>query len=145
MVSATIDTKQILKALQSLPKNIQKNVMTGAVRAGANVVKDEAKARVRVSKDGQKYGKYPHKAGNLKASIGVTKRKSPKGVFIFSVSPRKGTRNDGFYGRFIELGTSKMSAKPFLRPAAEASVNKTLEAAKDYMAQRIPSEVAKAR
>ena len=107
--------------------------MVGAVRAGANVVKDEAQARVRV------------KTGNLKASIGLTKRKAPKGVYVFSVSPRKGTRNDGFYGRFIELGTSKMSAKPFLRPAAEAKTQETLEAAKAYIAERLPLEVAKAR
>lgn len=133
-IEATFDVKEVMKALHNLPINIQKNVMTGATRASAKVVSDEAKRLA------------PTKSGALKKSIGITKRRSKnRNIISFSVSPRKGGRNDGFYGRFIELGTSKMSAKPFLRPALEKSVEETLQASKDYIAKRLPEEVAKAR
>lgn len=132
-ISSTIDAKKLLQALNELPINIQRNVMNGATRAGAKVVSDEAKRLV------------PIKYGRLKKSIGIIKRRAKRGETTFSVSPRRGGRNDGFYGRFIELGTSKMSAKPFLRPALEKSVNEVLKASKEYIADRLPKEVAKAK
>lgn len=132
-INGEIDTKQLLRALEKLPINIQKNVMVGATRASAKVVSDEAKRLV------------PIDNGRLKKSIGVIKRKTRKGITTFSVSPRKGGKSDAFYGRFIELGTSKMIAKPFLRPALEKSVDETLKASKKYIQERLPKEVAKAR
>jgi len=132
-ISSSIDTKKLLKALKKLPINIQKNVMVGSTRAGAKVVSDEAKRLA------------PSKRGVLKKSIGITKRKTKRGITTFSVSPRKGGRNNGFYGRFIELGTSKMIARPFLRPALEKSVDEVLVASKKYIEKRLPKEVAKAK
>jgi len=132
-IHGEIDAKQLLKALDKLPFNIQKNVMVGSTRAGAKVVSDEAKRLV------------PVRYGRLKKSIGLTKRKSSVGEVDFSVSPRKGGKNNGFYGRFIELGTSKMIARPFLRPALEKSVDEVLIASKKYIQERLPKEVAKAK
>ncbi len=132
-ISYNIDSKKLLKALKKLPLNIERNVMVGATRAGAKVVSDEAKRLV------------PVKLGRLKKSIGITKRKTRRGITTFSVSPRKGAKLDGFYGRFIELGTSKMTAKPFLRPALEKSVDEVLRASKEYIAKRLPKEVAKVK
>ena len=57
----------------------------------------------------------------------------------------QGGKNDGFYGRFIELGTSKMTAKPFLRPALESSQDEVLQKTKEYIANRLPQEVEKAK
>lgn len=134
MVEATFEIAKVMKALETLPINIQKNIMTGATRASANVVSNEAKRLVPVDE------------GTLKKSIGITKRKSKnKSIVSFSVSPRKGGKNDGFYGIFIELGTSKMVAKPFLRPAADNTLEETLQASKDYISKRLPEEVAKAK
>lgn len=132
-VSSSIDNKKLLKALKTLPLNIQRNVMTGSTRAGAKVVSDEAKRLV------------PVRYGRLKKSIGIIKRKAKRGMTIFSISPRRGGKNDGFYGKFIELGTSKMIARPFLRPALEMSVDEVLIASKKYIDERLPKEVAKAR
>jgi len=132
-ISATFDTKALLKTLNTLPQNIQKNVMTGAIRAGANVVRDEARRRV------------PKKTGTLAKSIISMQRKAKQGEIKFSVTPSKGGKNSGWYAQFIEFGTSKMSAKPFLRPAFEQSNNESLEASKKYIAERIPKELAKAK
>lgn len=136
-ISGKIEMKQVLKALKKLPINIQKNVMVGATRASATVVSDEAKHIL--------YQKTLIKTGGLWESVGVTKRKSLAGTVRFSVSPRKGGKNHGFIGRFMELGTSKMVAKPFLRPALEKSVDEVLKASKDYIAKRLPKEVVKAK
>ena len=38
-----------------------------------------------------------------------------------------GWTEDAFYGRFLENGTSKMSARPHLRPAYEAKKNEVLQ------------------
>jgi HK97 gp10 family phage protein len=43
----------------------------------------------------------------------------------------------------VEFGTSKMSPKPFMRPAFEAKKNEAVDAIRDYLAKRIPEEVAK--
>ena len=132
-INGEIDSKQLLRALEKLPFNIEKNIIVGSTRAGAKVVSDEARRLV------------PVRYGALKKSIGVLKRKSKRGEITFGVSPRKGGKHNGFYGRFIELGTSKMIARPFLRPALEKSVNEVLQASKKYIEVRIPKEVAKAR
>ena len=133
-ISANIDGKSLIKALSALPKNIQKNVMVGAIRAGANVIRDEARIRV------------PKKTKDLaKSIVSIKRRAETKNQVKFSVTPSKGKNKAGWRAHFIEFGNSKMSAKPFLRPAFEASENKSLDAAKDYIAKRIPQEVAKAK
>jgi HK97 gp10 family phage protein len=133
-ISANIDGKSLLKALSAFPKNIQNNVMTGAIRAGANVIRDEARLRA------------PKKTKALaKSIVSIKRRAEVRNQVKFSVTPAKGKNKAGWRAHFIEFGTSKMSAKPFLRPAFEVSENKSLDAAKDYIAKRIPQEVAKAR
>lgn len=159
MIESTINgTNDLLKALKQFPQNIQKNVMTGAVRAGCKPLVEAARRNV------------PVDTGNLKKSIGINKRKvRDKTKLRFSVSPRrldsldfKGLKEDkgyrakvrmlqeqkkagGFYAHMIEFGTSKMPAQPFMRPAFENQDNQSIEAAKEYMAKRIDKEVEKAK
>lgn len=144
-ISGDISGNELLKALQQFPKNIQKNVMIGAIRASANVVRD--RARELVVKD----------TGNLKKSIVSIQRsnrlafnqfsmmKGNENTITFSVTPSKGGKNSGWYAHFIEFGTSKQVAQPFLRPAFEQSQDDCLIKAKEYIAKRIPEEVAKAK
>ena len=133
-IEATINTEALLKALNQFPKNIQNNVLVGAVRAGAKPLVDAARANV------------PVDTGNLKKSIGINrKRTKDKSTVWFTVSPRKGEPNDGFYGHMIEFGTSKIAAQPFMRPAFEAQDNQSIEATKKYIAERIDKEVEKAK
>jgi HK97 gp10 family phage protein len=134
MISANIDNKKLLESLKQFPINIQKNVITGAVRAGAKPILTAAKANV------------PVDTGNLKKSLGTTKRKTEdKNIVRFSISPRRGGNSDGFYGHMIEFGTSKMVAQPFLRPAFENQDNESIKAVSEYLAKRIDKEIEKAR
>lgn len=125
---------KVLSSLKILPENIQKNVMSGAIRAGCKPLVKEAKLNA------------PEDKGTLKKSIGITKRKTKNKHFNwYSVSPRRGGKYDAFYAHMVENGTSKMPAQPFLRPAFENQDKESIEAAKEYMRKRIPKEIEKAR
>ncbi|MFK5937723.1 MAG: HK97 gp10 family phage protein [Sulfurimonas sp.] len=124
--------EEILRKLNKLPEKVMKNVVVGAIRASAKPIIEEAKRLV------------PVRTGRLKKSIGVVKRKSKdKDIVIFSISPRKTKHLNGWYGRFIEDGTSKMAPHPFFRPAYEKEGENTIEFAKKYMRKRIDKELAK--
>lgn len=140
------------KALKQFPKNVQKNIMRGAVRAGAAPIVQEAKSNV--AKD----------TGNLEKSIGVvTGKPKNKNFTRVWVTPRVVTRSksyklkdgtkwkitgtvaDGWYAHFKEFGTVNMPADPFMRPAYENKGEEAIKATKDYLAKRIDKEVQKAR
>jgi len=106
-VKVKMNAEEIVMNLEKLEKKIQRKFVRKAMREGAKVLLNEARARV------------PVRTGNLKKSLGINTR-TKKGNIEMYVSPRKGGKYDGYYGLFVELGTKKMSARPFLRPAFEA-------------------------
>lgn len=123
--------QDILKKLKTLPERVQKNVLTGGIRAGAAAIAKEAKAKV------------PKSSGELKKSIGVVKRKSrDKTIVSFTVAPRL-KKDHGFLAHFHEFGTSTMAATPFMRPAYESRGAEAIDVTKQYMTKRIDKEVAK--
>lgn len=132
-ISYDINSKALMGVLKTLPKNIQKNVMTGAIRASANVIRDEARRLV------------PKDSRNLEKSIVSIQRKALNGEIIFSVTPSRKGKYDGWYAHFIEFGTVKQTAQPFLRPAFETMQDEALQAAKVYIQERIPEEIFKAK
>lgn len=144
--------KELRAALLELPKGIAKNVLRGAVGAGAAVVRVEAKNRAPQHTGSVSQGHPP--PGTLKKAIYQKqikeKSNSQQQTFFVGVRQGKHSRNskkgllDAFYARFIEFGTSKMSAKPFMRPAFEAKKEAAVQAIKKYMETRIPDEVEKA-
>ena len=131
MVDVKVDMGDLLKKLRTLPEKVQKNVLTGAVRAGAKPIVKEAKRLV------------PVRTGNLKKSIGVNKRRTVGTVVRFSISPRKGGKYDGYYGAFVEFGTKKMAPRPFMRPAFEAKGEESIDAVREYIAKRLEKELKK--
>jgi len=87
----------------------------------ARVVAEDARRRVPVGKSrvAKRGGKdwTAREAGALKASIRVVRLHgdSKRNVRIYAGSRKV------FYARFVEYGTRKMKAKPYLRPALNAS------------------------
>ena len=144
--------KELRAALLELPKGIARNVLRGAVGAGAAVVRVEAKARAPLYTGTVAAGHPP--PGTLKKAIyqKQIREKSNDQQQTFFVGVRQGrhARNskkgllDAFYGRFIEFGTSKYVAHPFMRPAFDTKKEAAVQAIKDYLAKRIPEEVDKA-
>lgn len=76
--------------LQSLPANVEKNIMRSALRAGANVFKDDVKANI------------PVESGELRRSVRVSTR--AKGGTV-TASLKVGGKK-AFYWRFVEFGTA---------------------------------------
>jgi HK97 gp10 family phage protein len=57
----------------------------------------------------------PVRTGKLKESITVSGVRTQDGVKYVAVGPSK----EAYYGKFLELGTVKMRAKPFMAPGYE--------------------------
>ena len=66
----------------------------------------------------------PVRTGKLKQSITVSRVKTKDGVKRVEVGPDK----DGYYGKFVEFGTVKMKANPFMSRGYETSKEEAMEA-----------------
>lgn len=146
--------RELQVALKQLPQNIGRNVLRGAVSAGATVVRNEAKQRARVYTGKVSAGHPP--PGTLKRSIYQKQKRelssAVQQTFIVGIRKGKKYRNQGkkgnmsmdaFYASMVEFGTSKMAARPYLRPAFEAKKEQAVSAIKAYLEKRIPEEAAK--
>lgn len=80
-----------------------------AAAEGARIVRDEAKRRA------------PRLSGRLRDSIGIRPGETVAGSATYVVFAGV------FYATFVEYGTSKTSARPFLRPAIDAMRGRVLE------------------
>lgn len=154
--------EELRRALRMLPENVQKNVLASATQKGAIVIRDDARPRVPVLQQADPR----RKAGALRDAVRATrgKRNGSVGsafVYVRMLTKKaiakfkrgraaaglrvKGAANpdDPFYWRFVEFGTSKMAARPFLRPAFEAKKIDAAERIKDALREGIEKEAAK--
>ncbi|MFT0167482.1 HK97-gp10 family putative phage morphogenesis protein [Paraburkholderia mimosarum] len=107
-------------AIESLSQVASESVLRQATVAGARVIFEEVKLRAPVGDATWESGKQKRYPGFLRDSIllAYDKERSAEGLrATYLVTWSK----DAFYGRFLEYGTSKMAANPFLRPAYDAS------------------------
>ncbi|MFC5524018.1 HK97-gp10 family putative phage morphogenesis protein [Polaromonas jejuensis] len=146
--------KELQAALKELPDRIAKNVLRGSVNAGASVITNEVQTRAPVYTGEVSQGHPP--PGTLKRAVYQKQIRELSGQLkqTFYVGVRKGKQyqkqgkkgnlsQDAWYAKFVEFGTSKMAARPFMRPAFEAKKSEAVEAIKAYLEKRIPEEVAK--
>lgn len=133
------------KKLADFPDKIARNILSGAIRAGAVVIQKEARQLAPKSDAPHKLGKGSKaveiQPGTLKKSIKVrlAPRKSRERPIEYWVYVSKKT----WYWKFVEFGTSKMSQKPFMRPAFDAQKIAATEAIRAYLAARIEKEATK--
>lgn len=108
------EAKKNAKALNNpnTPENISKNIV---VRSGKNKAKDDVMMRVGILGGAKDMSKYGEIKGAGKGNHG----------------------GDTFYWRFLEFGTSKMQAKPFMRSAMmskqQQAFDKTVQKAKQEL------------
>lgn len=135
MISVEFNFSKIAAKLDSITKAAEEGVRPAA-QAGAQVFYDEVKQRVPVSAKPHKSGKKTYNPGTLRKAIyqAFADKESGEGVAKYRISWNK---THAFYGRFVEFGTSKMVAKPFLRPAYDAARAKALEAVQERMAAEV--------
>lgn len=149
---------ELYRTLQDLPVKIERNVVRGALRAGAVEIRDTARSRA------------PVLTGALRDSIRVSMR-VVGGKVVANITaggkPNKKGR-DAYYAHMVEFGTKPhdikpknrkslfvaglfkeivhhqgAKARPFLRPAFDGKWRDAVEAAADYMRARIPRELEK--
>ncbi|MHB1167353.1 MAG: HK97-gp10 family putative phage morphogenesis protein [Carboxydocellales bacterium] len=94
-----------------------------ALKAGGKVLQKAASEKAQAHRSSKS---KKHLADNIKIS-GIRRR---NGVKYVLVGPDKGDDDEFFYGKFLEWGTSKMPAQPFMGPAAAESKNDVVGAMK---------------
>ena len=145
MISAKVNGIPELKAaLAGLVPKLRRQALRNALAAGARLVRDEARRRAPVL---QPTLRAPYrKPGTVRNAVSVrtskvARRAGDVGVFV-NVRPAKrgqrGAKNpkDPFYWRFLEFGTKKMAARPFLRAGARRLAD-ALEAFKRVIGPQI--------
>lgn len=152
--------------LQELPVKMEKNVLRGAMRAGANVIRLAARAMAPVgppSSYTQRYGAYE---GALRDSIRVTTRArggEVKASVVAGGETRRGA--DVFYAHWVEYGTRPHTIRartarglffggsyvasvehpgarprPFMRPALDSQAEAAVVAAAEYIRLRLATK-----
>jgi len=142
---------ELQKTLNALPDRLGKKVVMQALRKAANVIKKDAQQRVRVLSEPTQF----RNPGTVKKAIKVRKSKQDKyGVYV-GVKPLnvkkimsfKGNSannpNDPFYWWQLEFGNVNMPAFPFLRPAFDANVSKSISEFESYAKDRVVQEAEK--
>ena len=148
--------KELDQALKQLPDRLARNGLRASVYAGAKVVRDEAKRRA--PKAVKALGTDQPPPGTLKRSVIMKQIRELSGQDrqTFFVTVRHGKKyrkqgkkgnlsQDAWYWRFIEFGTRKMAAMPFLRPALEAKRHEAAQAMKMRLRQRIEKHASELR
>lgn len=109
------------RRLKELDRRTTGNILRKALRAGINVLKEEARKRV------------PVRTGKLKKGIHVTVSLKKRG----DCRAKLGMKRKVAYGVPVELGTSHSAAKPFLRPAADTKGKDAVNAFADRLKEEI--------
>lgn len=127
-IAMEVDTKEIERKLKQLPKKVGRSVILKSARAGARVITKEQKATA------------PTESGTLKKSIALkTKPAGKSAKFVHTVSII--IRPAAWYWFFVEFGTSKQSANPFLRAAFDAKKKQAAETHKKKLLELINQAV----
>ncbi|WP_422101908.1 HK97-gp10 family putative phage morphogenesis protein [Vreelandella sp.] len=122
--------------LKQLTRAENDRVRRQGARAGAGVVRDEARRRA------------PKRSGKLaKNIVAVTAKVSENSRATAGVRVReRGKASDpsnAFYWKFIELGTSKLPPAPFIRPAFDAVEQQAGDAAIEKITQALDKVLTK--
>jgi HK97 gp10 family phage protein len=131
--------RELAQALKELGPRVGRKHLRGSVAKGATLIRTEARNLA------------PVDTGEMRKDIQVKRERSPDNVASYSVFVRSGKRSrlagrardidkDSWYWKFIELGTVKMAAKPFLRPAFESRKEEAVDAIGAELDKRIQAE-----
>lgn len=146
--------KELGERMQNLSRDINKRVATAATASAARVVRNATKANIDALQLVD--------TGNMRAAVAVQKSKRTQLTSEHRVGVKSGggyragdiaggkTSDvkaaksgagrlgvDAYYWRFLEFGTVKRPASPFLRPGFENNKNKAVEEMKKVLERRI--------
>ncbi|WP_313465640.1 HK97-gp10 family putative phage morphogenesis protein [Stenotrophomonas sp.] len=129
----------LLSSLRDLPSALQSKTLQSGMRRGGNLIRDDARSRVARASgflstqivvrkaSARERGRAGLSKGDAYLVVGVKTAK----VARYARTKRNHRRKRAgklyeksgwaYYWRFLEFGTRKMAAKPFLTPAAESN------------------------
>lgn len=120
---------ELEKVLKALPGELAKRDLNTSLRKGANHMRDAAQAKV------------PIDEGDLKDSLKVQKQKADNSEEVkLTLSPSK---PKGFHAHFVEFGTVKNPAQPFMRPAFDETKGEATKIIIDYLANKVTKTAIK--
>lgn len=154
--------KEIGEKLRMLSTKMNREIIRKAVRAGANVIKDEMKRRVPVDsgelRDNIISTAHPMKNGEgFEAVVGVRYRRKvaaksrgrfgrKSGKWNKDASLAPSTEDPGVYARFVELGRpnqkghTHQAAQPFMRPAFDTKADEAARTIAASIDQQLKDE-----
>lgn len=104
------------RVLDDLPRKLSARLLTRALRKGANVLRKEARRRA------------PKRSGNLRRSIRIRISKAQRRGLAGAAGVQVYVSRGAFYGAFLEFGSARQPAHPFLRPAFDATDSAMVDA-----------------
>ena len=119
--------QEMVKRLREMKNRMAARHLMKSVMPGAEIVRDAAAANAP-----RRQG-APRKAGHLADNIVIKVQKRGKSQAIVLVGPSA----DHFWGHFLEFGTAKMPAQPWLRPALENNLNAVAGAVRFELRSRL--------
>ena len=138
-MASTEGFAELAKRMRELPDLLARKSLRGAVNAGASVIKKEAQLRApkltgALAKNF--YQKQIREASTVLSQTFYVGVRSGLARYAKNKANKKAGRagkvykDSGatFYWKFVEFGTSKMPARPFLRPAFESRKNEAVDA-----------------
>lgn len=141
---------EIVRKLRAVPLRVGRNAMRRALRKGANVIRDAARSNAKALDDNltreaiwKNITTQGMGARRQRQVGGVGMR---VGVLGGAKAGRGGEGNPGgdtWYFRLVELGTSKMAARPFLRTAMASQAEKSLSTTVEAMQTEMDKELRK--
>lgn len=122
----------LTSALDKYEQRVKQQALLSGVAEAARIIYDEV--RLNAVRGGPSFP--DRQSGELEKNVyrAYVPEASTAERKVYIVGAR--SRSKAFYWRFLEMGTSKMAAQPFIRPAA-AHLSRALEAGKQRMAERL--------
>lgn len=147
----------LMRQLDELPIKVERNVAGGAVRAGAMVLRDAARANVHSVMGALRKSirvSTRARSGEVRASIYAGGKATKTGQDFYALSVEFGThphdikpknRKSLFFAGLMREVVRHPGArkKPFMRPALDAHWRDAVERAAEYIRDRLPKEVEK--
>ena len=128
---------ELMNALKAYPQNLRRKACEPALKEITRRIRDDARAHA--PKDTGELAKHIIDASSRSPSPAIIKRAifvrkirkvsrksyermklKGKKVYLAGFSNTGRAKISAFYGHFVEYGTKKMSARPFMRPASKA-------------------------
>ena len=135
MTLEVIGIEEVKRTLDQIAPRHANNLMRATIQGIAS----------EIAKDSKKNA--PRDSGDLRKAIKAKRKRSPKNRPVSEVVVTQGrsARYDAFYWRFVEYGTVKQAAAPFIKPAEERVGNDLDRVVTEQFGKKLESALKRAR